>query len=126
MKAILALVATSAAVALNDAPPYFNEPAWRQTYPSAAGLVQTEAMTACQRFGTVGVTCGPSDSQLFAVGMEGNEHLNQDITIRNEKFSYSQSLAQLSQAPFPQYESQEPEKVLIPQTTWARHHTTYY
>jgi hypothetical protein len=32
----------------------------------------------------------------------------------------------MSQAPFPQYESQEPEKVLIPQTNWARYHTTYY
>jgi hypothetical protein len=41
MKVILALVASAAAVQLKnkDAPIAFNEPSWRQSWPSAAGLV---------------------------------------------------------------------------------------
>jgi hypothetical protein len=33
---------------------------------------------------------------------------------------------EMQQSPFPQYEAQQPEKVLTPQTTWARYHSTYY
>jgi hypothetical protein len=36
------------------------------------------------------------------------------------------TLLQLDQQPFPQYEALAPEKVLVPQTTWARYHSTYY
>ena len=129
MKTILALVASASAVKLNDAPPYFNEPTWRQTWPSAAGLVQTsEHLSACEKFGVVGVTCGPADSTLFAVGMNGDENLDQEIVMKGQKYNYKQesTLVQTSQAPFPQYEALAPEKVLVPQTTWARYHTTYY
>ena len=129
MKFVLALVASAAAVSLNDAPPYFNEPTWRQTWPSASGFVQLEAQTqtACQRFGGVGVTCGPADTQLWAVGMNGDEDLGQDIIMKGQKFHYADTAnVQLHQAPFPQYESLAPEKVLVPQTTHARYHTTYY
>ena len=73
----LALFLGSAtAVKLNDAPDFFNEPTWRQTWPSASGLVQLEtSLSACQRFGGAGVTCGPADEQLFATGMEDSEVL---------------------------------------------------
>ena len=126
MKVILALVASAAALA--DAPAAFNEPTWRQTWPSASGLLQT-SVSACEKFGTVGVTCRPSDQALFAVGMSGDENLGQEILMKGNKFNYHQSessLAQVAQAPFPQYESQAPEKVLVPQTTHARYHSTYY
>jgi len=68
---IAALLGATSAVKLNDAPPYFNEPTWQQSWPSAAGLVQT----ACEQFGGKGVSCGPSDAQLFATGMNGDEDL---------------------------------------------------
>ena len=128
MKFTLALVASAAAVSLSDAPPYFNEPTWRQTWQSASGFVQLESgATACLRSGVAGVTCGPADEELFAVGMTGTEDLGQEITMKGQKFKYNQkSLVQLTQAPFPQYESLAPEKVLVPQTTHARYHSTYY
>lgn len=128
MKTILALVASAAAVSLNDAPPHFNEPSWKQTWPSAAGLVQTGSLSACQKFGVVGVTCGPADSALFAIGMEGDENLATEIVMKGQTYNYpqKQSLIQTTQAPFPQYEALAPEKVLVPQTTWARYHSTYY
>ena len=131
MKSILALIATTAAVKINDAPPHFNEPTWRQTWPSASGLVQTQTMSACEKFGTVGVTCGPSDEKLFAAGLNGDENLSGEVKIFKQPFVYSQnspgvSFAQLNQAPFPQYEAQSPEKVLVPQTTHARYHSTYF
>ena len=129
MKTIIALVATAAAVKINDAPSYFNEPTWRQTWPSASGLVQVESQSACERFGVAGVTCGPADAELFATGMEGTESLDEEIRMKGQKYAYGQhekALVQLNQAPFPQYESLAPEKVLTPQTTWARYHTTYF
>jgi len=218
MKAVVALlIGAVASIKLNDAPPYFNEPTWRQTWPSAAGFVQLDSSvaTACEQFGGVGVTCGPTDEQLFAVGMNGDEDLGQDIIMKGQKFHYGQEvpgyeisaaqwvpvevkstkplpvchgnngpdgvnckrgicngtngpkdgptgtpcdreepasgdypptttgnltphdvtlkkriadqqLVMLEQPPFEQYESKAPEKVLVPQTTHARHHTTYY
>merc|ERR1711957_335106 len=125
MKTILALVASAAAVSLNDAPPAFAEPVWKQTWPSAAGLVQTSTQSPCQKFGVVGVTC---ESQLFAIGMEGDESLDKEILMKGQTYNYPQrqSLVQTTQAPFPQYEALAPEKVLVPQTTWARYRSTYY
>ena len=123
------LIGAVASHKLNDAPPFFSEPTWRQTWPSAAGFVQVDSeASACQKYGVVGVTCGPSDDALFAVGMNGDEDLGQEITMKGQKFKYHQDRmnVQLSQAPFPQYESQAPEKVLVPQTTHARYHTTYF
>ena len=57
---LMALLGASNAVKLNDAPPYFNEPTWRQTWPSAAGLVQldeTTELSACEKNPTPGVIC---------------------------------------------------------------------
>merc|ERR1711934_109842 len=87
--AILALfLGATAAVQLNDAPPYFNEPTWNERMPSAAGLVQTTS--ACVAAGVNGVTCGPSDAVYFATGMNGDEDLGQDIIMKGEKFHYKQ------------------------------------
>jgi len=37
--AIMVLLGAASAVKLGDAPDYFNEPTWHQTWPSATGLV---------------------------------------------------------------------------------------
>ena len=89
---IAALIASAAAVQLKDAPPYFNEPTWRQTWPSAAGLHQSKnAPTPCIANPAAGVTCTPAGQQgLFAVGMNGDEDLGQNITMKGQKFSYGQ------------------------------------
>merc|ERR1712086_1056391 len=54
---------------------------------SAAGFVQ---VSACAAAGTSGVTCGPSDVELFATGMNGDEDLAEDITMKGDKFHYVQ------------------------------------
>jgi len=87
---IAALLASTSAVKLGDAPPHFSEPTWQQTWPSAAGFVQ---MSACQRFQRHGVSCGsPADINLFATGMNGDEDLGQDITMKGQKFHYAQGV----------------------------------
>ena len=53
--AVAVLIGATQAISLNDAPPYFDEPDWRETFPSAAGLVQTGS--ACARAGAAGVFC---------------------------------------------------------------------
>ena len=82
--AVACLIATSTAVQLTDAPPFFNEPTWRETFPSAAGLVQT---SACQKSGQEGVIC---DNMLFATGMNGDEDLGQNIIMKGDKYHYNQ------------------------------------
>ena len=82
----LFLGATSA-VKLSDAPPYWPGPTWTYNHPSAAGFLQT---SSCVEAGINGVTCGPSDVELFATGMNGDEALGQDITMKGEKFHYNQ------------------------------------
>ena len=37
---VAAIIGTTSAVKLGDAPPFFNEPTWRESFPSAAGLTQ--------------------------------------------------------------------------------------
>ena len=88
--AILALLGSASAIQKKDAPPYFNQPTWNERMPSASGLLQT----ACEQFGGKGVSCGPADTQLFATGMNGDEDLGQDITMKGQKFHYAQGLAQ--------------------------------
>jgi hypothetical protein len=70
-----------------DAPPYWPGPTWTYNHPSAAGFLQT---SSCVSAGLSGVTCGPSDVELFATGMNGDEDLGQDITMKGEKFHYAQ------------------------------------
>ena len=87
------LVSASSAVSLNDAPHYWPGPTYTQNHPSSAGFLQT---SSCVSSGQLGVTCGPSDVELFATGMNGDEDLAQDITMKGDKFHYQEeeSLAQ--------------------------------
>jgi len=86
--AVLALfLGSSAAIKLSDAPPYFNEPTWNEEHQSAAGFIQ---ISACVNANAQGVTCRPANSELFATGMNGDEDLGEDITMKGEKFHYSQ------------------------------------
>merc|ERR1719183_2357713 len=87
MKAVIALLIGASAVRLDDAPPYFNEPTWGETSPSAAGFVQ---VSACHSSGVAGVTCAPPNNELFATGMNGDEDLAEDITMKGDKFHYVQ------------------------------------
>ena len=83
---IALFLSTVSAVKLGDAPAYWPGPTWTYNHPSAAGFVQT---SACVDSGLGGVTCGPSDVELFATGMNGDEDLGQDITMKGEKFHYA-------------------------------------
>ena len=55
-------------------------------------LVGGQAKSACNQAGVPGITCGPSDSQLFATGMNGDEDLGEDITMKGDKFHFAQNL----------------------------------
>ena len=89
----MALLGATSAIKLGDAPPYFNEPTWNQKHPSAGGFVQLETKTSCKHAGVTGVDCVPN-AELFAVGMNGDEDLGQDITMKGNKFHYQQNMAQ--------------------------------
>merc|ERR1740127_318700 len=79
-----------------DAPQYFNEPPFAvSTHPAAAGLIQVES--ACNMFGVKGVSCTPGNIQLFATGMNGDEDLGEDITMKGDKFHFNQKPYRLSQ-----------------------------
>jgi hypothetical protein len=92
----MALIGASKAHSSADAPPYFNEPPFAvATHPAAAGLVQVES--ACSMYGVKGVTCGPSDEQLFATGMNGDEDLGEDITMKGDKFHFIQKPQRMAQ-----------------------------
>ena len=87
MKAVIALLIGASAVKLGDAPAFFNEPTWGETFPSAAGFIQ---ISACHNSGVQGVTCAPPNNELFATGMNGDEDLAEDITMKGDKFHYVQ------------------------------------
>ena len=85
---IIALfLGVAASVKLSDGPNYFNEPPYTERSPSAAGLLQT---SQCISSGVDGVTCSPPNNQLWANGMNGDEDLEQDITMHGDKFHYTQ------------------------------------
>jgi len=84
---IALLVSSTSAINLADAPPYWPGPTWTYNHPSAGGFLQ---LSSCVEAGINGVTCGPADTQLFATGMNGDEDLKQDITMKGEKFHYAQ------------------------------------
>merc|ERR1712227_130603 len=87
MKSAL-FIAAASALSNGDAPPYFNQPTWNENMPSAAGLLQ---VSACWKAGSIpDVSCGPTNIELFATGMNGDEDLGQDITMKGEKFHYQQ------------------------------------
>ena len=94
MKFVIAsIIAAASAVKLGDADAFFNEPTWRETFPSAAGLVQigSSACNSAERH--FGITCENNLVQ-FATGMNGDEDLGQDIIMKGDKFHYQQDLAQ--------------------------------
>merc|ERR1711998_215622 len=120
MKSAL-FIAAASALSTGDAPPYFNQPTWNENMPSAAGLLQ---VSACWKAGGIAdVSCGPTNIELFATGMNGDEDLGQDITMKGEKFHYQQKqLIQLNgdDAVPP------PEKVSVLDPKIAKTHTTFY
>merc|ERR1712216_585594 len=110
MKFVALLIASATAIKLQDAPAYWPGPTWTYNHPSAAGFLQ---LSSCDAAGVIGVTCGPSDSELFATGMNGDEDLGQDITMKGEKFHYKQMVQlegddKAAAAPVP-----PPEKVSV-------------
>ena len=85
------LIAVATALQVNDAPAYFDAEDWNERMPSAAGFVQ---LSACQENNVSGIVCEPNFVQ-FATGMNGDEDLGQDITMKGEPFHFNQqSLAQ--------------------------------
>merc|ERR1719265_923704 len=111
MKSALLIAAVSA---LQDAPPYFNQPTWNENMPSAAG-------------GIPDVSCGPTNIELFATGMNGDEDLGQDITMKGEKFHYHE-LVQLNgdDAAAKKDAVPPPEKVSVLDPKICKTHTTFY
>ena len=95
------------AVVKADAPPAFNEPPFAvATHPAAAGLIQLNAMSACRSSGVAGVTCGPSDEELFADGMKGDAQLELKIQMKGDKFdSYNQKLLMIESSEEPSDDS---------------------
>ena len=96
MKAALiaALAATTTAMRIGDADPFFNEPTWTERMASAGGFIQ---LSACVNANADGVTCAPPNRQLFATGMNGDEDLGQDIIMKGKPFHYDQKSASLAQ-----------------------------
>ena len=122
MKSALLIAAVSA---LQDAPPYFNQPTWNENMPSAAGLLQRSACFAAG--GIPDVSCGPTNIELFATGMNGDEDLGQDITMKGEKFHYHE-LVQLNgdDAAAKKDAVPPPEKVSVLDPKICKTHTTFY
>ena len=136
MKTSTFVIAALFASVQADAPPYFNEPPFAvSTHPAAAGLIQLQ--TACANSGISGVTCGPSDQELFATGMNGDEDLGEDITMKGDKFHFVQNV-QLSAEPAANatvnataiapanFPYPAPEKVHTLDPKIAKAHTTFY
>merc|ERR1711934_1185524 len=61
---------------------------YNESVASAAGFLQTSACIESGVHG-MGVSCVPQH-QLFATGMNGDEDLGEDITMKGEKFHYNQ------------------------------------
>ena len=86
MKFVIALLVAAVSA---DAPAAFNEPPFAvSSHPAAAGLVQVES--ACAMYGVKGVSCAPGSNALFATGMNGDEDLGEDITMKGDKFHFAQ------------------------------------
>ena len=125
MKSAL-FIAAASALSMGDAPPYFNQPTWNENMPSAAGLLQ---VSACYKAGGIpDVSCGPTNIELFATGMNGDEDLGQDITMKGQKFHYQQQqlIALNGDADAKKDEVPPPEKVSILDPKIAKTHTTFY
>ena len=95
--------ASAAGLAQAQGPPAFNEPPFSvNTHPSAAGLIQLNFASACAQSGLNGITCGPSDEELFADGMKGDADLELKIQMKGDKFdTYNQKLLMIESAEEP-------------------------
>ena len=92
------------AVVKADAPAAYNEPPFSEgTHPAAAGLIQLNTESVCAVSGLNGITCGPSDEELFANGMVGDEDLSLNIHMKGTKLnSYNQKLLMIESAEEPE------------------------
>merc|ERR1719460_593537 len=91
--AIAVLLGTVSAVKLDkkespDCPTSREVFSYDESVASAAGFLQTSACIESGIHGS-GVSCVPQH-QLFATGMNGDEDLGEDITMKGEKFHYAQ------------------------------------
>merc|ERR1711957_59297 len=115
MKSVIALlIVATAAVRLEDGPAFFNEPPHTEKSPSSEGFVQ---VSACSGSGIDGVMCTPQNQMLFATGMNGDEDLAEDITMKGDKFHYIQKAGD---------DLNDPEKVSTLDPKIAKTHTTFY
>ena len=71
----------------------------------------------------------PESNSYFATGMNGDEDLGEDITMKGNKFHFIQqqnALAQEDPAKTEKVETLEPEKVHSLDPKIAKSHTTFY
>ena len=64
---------------------------------AAQDITSLIQLNDCNRAGSVsGVSCEPARELLFATGMNGDEDLGEDITMKGNKFHFNQNLAQFA------------------------------
>ena len=84
---------------------------------AAQDITSLIQLNDCNRAGSVsGVSCEPARELLFATGMNGDEDLGEDITMKGNKFHFIQqqnALAQEDPAKTEKVETLEPEKVQV-------------
>ena len=113
---------------------------------SAQDLETLLQLNDCNRSGVSGVTCEPAQEMLFATGMNGDEDLGEDITMKGNKFHFNQeaSLVQwdakgLPAIPYPAQDAKQapqakdwnkgydaPEQVHVLDPKIAKKATTFY
>ena len=114
---------------------------------AAQDITSLIQLNDCNRAGSVsGVSCEPARELLFATGMNGDEDLGEDITMKGNKFHFNQepSLVQwdakgLPDIPYPAQDAKEdkpkkdwnkgydaPEQVLQMDAKIAKKATTFY
>ena len=86
MKFVLAAILAFVAAESPDCPESTQVFSYNERSAPAAGFVQ---LSACQKSGVMGVMC---DNELvqFATGMNGDEDLGEDITMKGNKFHFNQ------------------------------------
>ena len=99
MKFAAIIIGVASALRIQESPDHPESTqvfSYNERAASAAGLHQVGlAQSACQQFGSAGVTCN-SDLTQFATGMNGDEDLGQDIIMKGDKFHYDQHLLQFA------------------------------
>jgi hypothetical protein len=73
----------------------------------------------------LGTSSATQVSQGFATGMNGDEDLGEDITMKGDKFHFAQNV-QLSAEPAVKADYPPPEKVHTLDPKIAKAHTTFY